>query len=179
MTESVNADGTVSYLLAQSSDGAPLAALESGTNALQLATRNYVRRAVAGLSGVARIVVEGSEKSIGLARVLGMTAKVSAVSTEGNVSVEYGIPELKIIKFDPQHGLVRAKVIPPEGQTIADDVAVGVIRLVGTKDLAAAMETVGSVAVDASMYRAAGSEGEFECVFALGDKCFFRVEIAD
>ena len=179
VTESANVDGTVSYLLAQSSDGTPLAALDSGTNGLALATRNYVRREVAGLSGVKRIVVGGSEARIRLAHALGLTAKVSAVSAAGEVTVDYGQPELKIVAFDPQNGLVRAKVIPPEGQAIADDVAVGVIRLMGAKDLGAAMEMMGSVSVDASMYRAAGSEGEFTCVFAIGDKCFFRVEIGE
>ena len=37
------------------------------------------------------------------------------------------------------------------------------------------METLGEVKVDASMYQAAGTEGEFSCTFSLGDKCFFKV----
>ena len=170
-----NSDGTTTYTLACSATGEELATIDSGTNTLQLLTRNYVRQAVAALSGVKKILVKEEDGRIRLAKKLGLSAKVSSVSEAGEVDVEYGEPKMTIIGFDPKTGVVRVRVEPPEGQTISGEMVIGTVRVMGTKDLNEEMETLGEVKVDASMYQASGTEGEFSCTFSLGDKCFFKV----
>lgn len=139
----------------------------------------YVQKILAGqLDGVSRVVVNGGTNNVALARDLGIAPKVGAAGKE--LSVEFGRPSLRIVAFDYGKGMIRAKVTPADGNTIAGDLVTGVIRIKGQSTLTAPSADLPAkdYRIVADEYGQPGTQGEFDCCdVQFGSSTFFRVAI--
>lgn len=126
--------------------------------------------------GLSTVVVEGGEDNVALAHDLGISPIMRTLGTD-TVEMTFAKPTLKITAFDPTAGIVKAKVIPPDGMTISGDLVVGVIRVIGSETLTSEQREISDIVVDSSVYKNADSKGEFSCTVQLGKNSFIRVKV--
>lgn len=126
--------------------------------------------------GLSTVVVEGGEDNVALAHDLGISPIMRTLGTD-TVEMTFAKPTLKITAFDPTAGIVKAKVIPPDGMTISGDLVVGVIRVIGSETLTSEQREISDIVVDSSVYKNADSRGEFSCTVQLGKNSFIRVKV--
>ncbi len=125
-------------------------------------------------SDVRKVVVKGSLSAVELGIDLGI--KPATREEAGVLTATFLLPELKIVGFEPEKELVRAKVIPSQGAQITGSGHVtGVIHVFGTSSLAEKMREIGDIEINLDGYLKAETAGEMEIRVQFGTKTFFRV----
>ncbi len=125
-------------------------------------------------SGVSTVSVNVSQTAVEMALDLGIAPLTT--EADGVLTARFELPKLKIVGFEPEKGIVRAKVIPPQGMKFASQQHVtGVIHVFGTSDLKTAMERLASPEINLDGYLKSETAGEMEIRVQFGTKTFFRV----
>lgn len=171
-------DGMSLYSLRIEGDEAPEITADTGES-LGTAATAYVRSLFGGEEAVSRIVVSGGEKNVLLASWLGI--KPAEVRMEGVLEATFAAPTIEVIDYDAATGVIRVRVTPGPGNTIASELVKGVVRLCGgatPADLDNLLDAGCTVDVDG--YLQPSTEGEFTLSNALldfGPSAFFRIAI--
>lgn len=171
------ADGVSTYTLRMTDvDGL---AVVSRDGALDATLQAYVRECAAGLGdGVSVIYVHGGPELVSLARAFGIRPFASVDGSSAEVT--FAKPGLSVVSFDPKAGTICAEVRPAAGNSIAGSGKVtGIVEVLGSESLDAAMTPVDRVEIDLSNYFDAESAGLISCRATFGDNRFFQVRIAD
>ncbi len=121
-----------------------------------------------------KIVITGTQEAIEMGVDLGLVPETTIIND--SVTANFTLPTLEIVDFNPQAGMVRAKIIPPEGASIGNDQHVkGVIHLYGSTSLTETMREISSPEIDLSPYLQSETSGEMIITVQFGSNTFFKV----
>lgn len=125
-------------------------------------------------TSVTRIVVKGESEVVPVAVKLGIEPALEQGGSD--LLAIYGIPGLRILAFDPQHGRVRIKVTPGGGNYFGAALDTGCINVYGAETLAEEMWRITGADVDTEPYLKSETKGEAELSVDLGNYNFIKVK---
>lgn len=172
---STETDGVTTYTLAVTVGDEAAVELPDGVT-LAVDDIAAVRERLASARQSASVInVVGSQEAITLGLDLGLQPETSLSEDGDTLTARFALPTLSVASFDPQSGIVKVKVVPPQGASIAKDLVTGILHVYGTERLSEAMTEIESPQIDLTAYRGADTSGEVSLTVSLGRKTFIRV----
>ncbi|MGN0890417.1 MAG: cohesin domain-containing protein [Candidatus Spyradenecus sp.] len=125
------------------------------------------------LSGVTEIIAQGSQEAIELGVDLGIAPETTRSGS--TLTATFTLPQLAVVGFDPQSGIIRVRVEPGEGSLIKGTIVTGVLHVHGAETLGGTWSELPEITVDLSAYQSAETLGEFQVTAQLGRHTFIKV----
>jgi hypothetical protein len=143
---------------------------------LSAGAKNQIRKLLGdSLVGIREVKVRGPKNLVGLIADMGIAPSFAV--NNGILNATYTLPEIRIVSFDPQTGVVRIRVIPGEGNTIVSEIATGYLHVYGTDNLAKEMSRIEKVGYDLTPYLKDSTKGEASLTVTLGTHTFLKVKV--
>ncbi len=125
-------------------------------------------------SDVAKVVVQGEQAAVELGLDLGIKPRMTTES--GVATAVFELPTLEVVDFDVETRQIRAKITPPEGAEITQNIVTGIIHVYGSDVFTDKMTKIADLDVDITDYLKSETKGEIVLTFQFGSKTFFRVK---